>query len=61
MLIHSDVLGSPQITTLSGSHWFVIFIDDCTIITWVCQMKSKGEVYLVFQRFHKIVHTQYSA
>lgn len=61
MVIHSDVWGPSRVTTLGGSLWFVTFIDDCTRMTWVCLMKSKGEVNLLFQKFHKMVHTQYNA
>ena len=41
MVIHSDVWGPFKVLTLGGSHWFVIFIDDCTRMTWLCLMKSK--------------------
>ncbi|EOY23262.1 Uncharacterized protein TCM_015215 [Theobroma cacao] len=32
-----------------------------TRMTWVCFMKSKGEVNLLFQKFHGMVCTQYNA
>lgn len=59
MIIHSDVWGPSKFATLDGSRWFVTFIDDCTRMTWVCLMKSKSEVNLLFQKFHKIVGSQY--
>jgi len=56
MVIHLDVwgpfrcLGGPSnVPILSGSHWFVTFIDDYTRITWVSLMKSKDEVNVVIQ------------
>ena len=61
MVIHSDVWGPSKVTTFGGSHWFVTFIDDCTRMTWVCLMKSKSEVNLLFQFFYKMVRTQYNA
>ena len=61
MIIHSDVWGPFKFATLDGSHWFVTFIDDCTRMTWVCLMKSKSEVNLLFQNFHKMVYSQYNA
>ena len=61
MIIHSDVWGPSKVSTLGGSRWFVTFIDDCTRMTWLWIMKSKGEVNLLFQRFHKMVKTQYNA
>jgi hypothetical protein len=48
--VHSDVWGSPSnVPILSGSRWFVTFIDDCTRVTWVSLIKSKGEVNVVIQ------------
>ena len=61
MVIHSDVWGPSKVPTLSGSHWFVTFIDDCTKMTWLCLMKTKDEVNLLFQKFHKMIETQYNA
>ena len=61
MIIHSNVWGPSKFATLDGSRWFVTFIDDCTRMTWVCLMKSKSEVNLLFQNFHKMVCTQYNA
>ncbi|KAL6317026.1 hypothetical protein AAG906_026788 [Vitis piasezkii] len=46
------------IPTLSGSRWFVTFIDDCTRMTWLCLMKTKDEVNLLFQNFHKMIETR---
>ena len=60
MIIHSDVWGPSKFATLDGSRWFVTFIDDCTKMTWVCLMKSKSEVNLLFQNFHKMVYSQYN-
>ena len=61
MVIHSDVWGPSKVTTFGGSRWFVTFINDCTRMTWVCLMKSKSEVNLLFQIFYKMVRTQYNA
>lgn len=60
MVIHSDVQGPSKVTTLSGSRWFVTFIDECTRTTRLYLMTSKGKVNLLFQKFHKIIETQYS-
>ena len=61
MVIHSDVWGPSKVPTLGGSYWFVTFIDDCTRMTWLCLMKSKSEVTLLFQKFYNIICTQYNA
>ena len=61
MVIHSDIWGPSKVSTLGGSHWFVTFIDDCTRMTWLCLMKSKSEVNLLFQKFSNTIRTQYNA
>ena len=49
MVIHSNVWGPTNTHYLSGTHWFVSFIDDHTCMTWICLMKSKSEVSSLFQ------------
>lgn len=51
-LIHSDVWGSSPVTTSSSHHWFVIFVDDCTRMTWFYLLKHKDEVFAAFQSFY---------
>lgn len=60
MVIHSDVWGPAKISTLGGLRWFVTFIDDCTRMTWLCLIKSKSEVNLLFQKFYNTIRTQYN-
>ena len=60
-LIHSDVWGPSPITTPSVHRWFVIFVDDCTRMTWLYQLKTKDEVFTIFQAFHAMVQTQFSS
>lgn len=59
-LIHSDVWGPSPVPTFAGHCWFVIFVDDCTRMTWLYQLKSKDEVFKVFQAFHVMIQTQFS-
>ena len=61
MIIHYDVWGPSKIPTLGGSRWFVTFIDGYIRMTWLCLMKSKSMVNLLFQKFYKTIHTQYNA
>ena len=60
-LIYSDVWGPSPITTVNGFKWFVLFIDDCTHMTWLYLLKHKDEVLGVFKSFHAMVQTQFSA
>ena len=58
-LIHSDVWGPSRISNISGSRWFVTFIDDHTRITWLFFMKEKSEVGKNFQMFHKMIQINF--
>src|ERR1700738_456261 len=52
-LIHSDLCGPFPTNSVSGSRYFIIFVDDATRMTWVYCLKSKGaeEVLQIFQHF----------
>lgn len=58
-LIHSDVWGPSRIPTMNGKRWFVNFIDDHSRVTWTFFIKEKSEVSDVFQRFYKLIKTQF--
>ena len=60
MIVHSDVWGFSKIAFLGGAHWFVTFIVDCTKMTWVTLLKSKSDVSMAFQIFHKMVSIHYN-
>jgi transposase InsO family protein len=50
-LIHLDVCGPMPVRSLGGSLYYVIFIDDYSIKTWLYLLKSKDEVFNKFQNF----------
>ena len=58
-IIHSDVWGPSCVKNISGTRWFVLFVDDHTRITWVFLMKEKLEVGQVFQNFNTMIQTQF--
>jgi hypothetical protein len=60
-LIHTDVKGPSLIPTYTGVQWFVSFINDCTRVSWVYLMKTKSDVFPIFQIFHQIIRTQFNA
>jgi hypothetical protein len=43
------------VLSLSGYWWFVSFIDDFSLTTWVYLLKDKSDVFSVSQMFHKMV------
>ena len=43
---------------ITGTRWFVSFVDDHTKLTWLFLMKEKFEVSH-FQNFHSMIQTQF--
>jgi GAG-pre-integrase domain len=58
-IVHSDVWGPSRVTFLSGSRWFVTFIDCHSWMTWLYLLNRKDEVFECFKGFHKMVETQF--
>ncbi|RVW87783.1 Retrovirus-related Pol polyprotein from transposon TNT 1-94 [Vitis vinifera] len=56
-----DVWGASRINNITGSRWFVTFVDDHTRVTWVFLMKKKSEVREIFENFNNMVQTQFQA
>ena len=60
-MIHSDVWGPSRIKNVTGSRWFISFIDDHTRLTWVFLMKEKSEANQIFKTFNTMIQTQFQA
>jgi transposase InsO family protein len=58
-LVHTDVWGPSNVPNISGTRWFVTFIDDCTRVTWVYLLKQKSEVSSVFLQYFSMVKNQF--
>ena len=58
-LIHSDVWGPSPIVGGHGFRYFVLFIDDCTRMTWVYFLKNKSDVFSKFVDFYSMILTQF--
>ena len=59
-LIHYDVWGPSPISTLGGSRYFVIFMDDFSRYTWIYLFKNRSEFYQIYRDFTKMIETQFS-
>ena len=59
-LVHSDVWGPALVSTMGGSHYFVIFIDIFFRYTWIYLLKSCSELLSIFREFNAMVQTQFS-
>jgi histone deacetylase 1/2 len=59
-IIHSDVWGPAPTMSVEGFRYYVSFVDECTLYTWIFPMINKGEVYSIFVHFHAFLVTQFS-
>lgn len=57
-LVHSDVFGPINIKSLRVASYYVSFIDDASQKVWIYPIKSKGEVFEIFQKFHVVVERE---
>ena len=55
----SNVYQIP-ITTQGGSRYFVIFVDDFSIYTWIYLFKNHSELSQIYRDFTKMIETQFS-
>ena len=59
-LIHFDVWGPSSVTSIGGSQYFVIFIDDYSRYSWIFPMKSHFDLLPIYSNFTKMAETQFS-
>lgn len=57
-LIHADVCGPMRTSSLNGSRYFVVFVDDYSRMTWVFFLKNKSEVLPTFKKFRSVIEKQ---
>ncbi|MCO5604181.1 hypothetical protein L7F22_058342 [Adiantum nelumboides] len=57
-LIHSDVWGPSQTTSMGGAHYILTFVDDMSRKVWVYFLKNKSEVFSYFKQFKAIVEKE---
>jgi hypothetical protein len=58
-LIHTDVCGPMRIQSLSGSRYFVTFIDDKSRWCEIFFLKRKKQVFKAFIKFKTLVENQF--
>ena len=56
-LIHSDVWGPSRVSNISGSRYFIVFVDDYSRYSWIFHMKHCSELLQVYSNFAKMVET----
>ena len=57
-LVHSDVWGPAPVDSISGSKYYVTFIDDSTRKVWVYFLKNKSDVFSIFKKWKAEVETR---
>ena len=59
-LIHSDIWGLSFVSSIDGSRYFIVFVDDYSRYDWIFNMKHRSELLQVYSNFAKMVETQFS-
>ena len=57
-LVHTDVWGPAQVSSLGDSNYYVNFIDDATRRTWVYYIKKKSDVLNTFKKWKDLVENE---
>lgn len=56
-VVYSDIWGPFKANNISGSRWFISFIDDHIRVTWIYLMKQKSDACHIFQNFCNMIQT----
>ena len=54
-LVHTDVCGKLEASSLSGGQYFLTFIDDYSRYIWIYILKHKSEVFAHFKEWKAMV------
>jgi transposase InsO family protein len=57
-LVHTDVWGPTQVSSLGGSHYYVTVIDDATRKTWVYYIQQKYDVFDTYKKWKALVENE---
>ena len=57
-LVHVDICGPISPSTLGGSRYFLLIIDDYTRLTWVVMFQQKSDAFEAFKRFKTLAETE---
>ena len=54
------MLFRSPVSSIGGSRYFVVFVDDYSRYNWIFHMKHRSELLQVYSNFAKMVETQFS-
>ena len=57
-IMHSDIFGPMQTSSIGGCKYFLNFIDDYSRKTWLYFLKHKYDAFSYFQQFKALVENQ---
>jgi len=57
-VVHADICGPMNITSIIGARYFVLFVDDYSRKMWVYFLKLKYKVFNEFQKFKTLVEKE---
>ena len=57
-IVHTDVWGLAQVSSLGVSRYYVTFIDDGTRKTWIYFIKNKFDVFDTFKKWKALVEIE---
>ena len=57
-LVHTDVWGSAQVSSLGVSNYYVTFIDDTTRKVWVYFLRHNSNVFQTFKKWKCLVENK---
>ncbi|KAL0448353.1 UNVERIFIED_CONTAM: Retrovirus-related Pol polyprotein from transposon TNT 1-94 [Sesamum latifolium] len=57
-LVHTDVCGPINPSSLGKSKYFILFIDDFSRKTWIYFLKQKSEAFATFKKFKALVEKE---
>ena len=58
-LLHMDLFGPTQYTSISGNKYGFVIVDDYTRYTWVFFLVDKSDVFATFKSFVKDIHNEF--
>jgi hypothetical protein len=58
-LLHMDLFGPTQYTSIGGNKYGFVIVDDYTRYTWVFFLVDKSDVFATFKSFIKGIHNEF--
>jgi transposase InsO family protein len=57
-LVHADVCGPMNMTSITGARYFLLFVDDFSRKMWVYFLKLNSDMFKEFQNFKALVENE---